>query len=44
MQSLNSTWKELGLKTIEKISNIALYPDEWTPENNWLTAAMKLNR
>jgi long-chain acyl-CoA synthetase len=44
LSSLLSTWKVLGLKSIEKISNVALYPDEWTPDNNWLTAAMKLKR
>lgn len=44
MDSLLVTWKTLGLRNIEKISNVALYPDEWTPDNNWLTAAMKLKR
>jgi long-chain acyl-CoA synthetase len=44
MSALLQTWKELGLRGIEKISNVALYPDEWTPDNNWLTAAMKLKR
>jgi len=44
MKALQDSWKELGLKSIEKVSNVALYPDEWTPDNNWLTAAMKLKR
>jgi long-chain acyl-CoA synthetase len=44
MNSLMATWKSLGLKSIEKISNVALFPEEWTPDNNWLTAAMKLKR
>jgi len=44
MKALEITWRELKLKSIEKISNIALFPDEWTPDNNWLTAAMKLKR
>jgi len=44
MSALLQTWKELELRGIEKISNVALYPDEWTPDNNWLTAAMKLKR
>jgi len=44
MSSLLTTWKELNLKSIERLSNVALFPDEWTPDNNWLTAAMKLKR
>jgi len=44
LDSLLQTWKELGLRSIEKIANVALYPEEWTPDNNWLTAAMKLKR
>jgi len=44
MNALNKTWKELGLKSIERISNVALYDEEWTPDNDFLTAAMKLKR
>jgi len=44
MESLNKTWKENGLKSFEKIMNVALYADEWTPDNGWLTAAMKIKR
>jgi len=42
--SLQKSWEELRLKNIEKISNIALFDEEWTPDNNWLTAAMKIKR
>jgi len=44
LASLNNTWKQTNLKSIERISAVALFPDEWTPDNGWLTAAMKLQR
>jgi len=44
MDSLAKTWKENNLKSFEKIMAVALYPDEWTPDNGWLTAAMKIKR
>lgn len=33
-----------GLKPIELPSSIRLCPDEWSPDNDLLTAAMKLKR
>jgi len=44
LESLQKTWKENSLKSFEKIMNVALYPEEWTPDNGWLTAAMKIKR
>jgi len=44
LDALTNTWKETHLKGFERISAIALFPDEWTPQNSWLTAAMKLSR
>jgi long-subunit acyl-CoA synthetase (AMP-forming) len=32
------------LKSIETIRAIRLLPETWTPQNKYLTAAMKLNR
>ena len=34
----------MQLKSFELLAGIMLYPDPWTPENSFLTAAMKLNR
>jgi len=36
--------KDLKLKSIETARNVWLLPDDWTPENQMLTVAMKLNR
>ena len=56
LKALGETWKETNLKGkfkkpidsdwkgIERISAVALYPEEWTPQNGWLTAAMKIAR
>lgn len=44
LDSLMQTWKATNLKSMERISAVALIADEWTPQNSWLTAAMKLNR
>eukprot|EP01126_Amoeba_proteus_P005533 TRINITY_DN1186_c0_g1_i9.p1 TRINITY_DN1186_c0_g1~~TRINITY_DN1186_c0_g1_i9.p1 ORF type:complete len:411 (-),score=96.71 TRINITY_DN1186_c0_g1_i9:110-1342(-) len=44
LDCLNETWKTTKLRGFERISAVKLYPDEWTPENGWLTAAMKLQR
>lgn len=44
LDSLTATWKETNLRSIERISNVELYPEEWTPENGWLTAALKVQR
>jgi len=44
LTSLGTTWKQTNLRSMERISAVHLYPDEWTPENGWLTAAMKVQR
>jgi len=44
LAALTNTWKATNLRSIERISAVALYPDEWTPDNGWLTAAMKVQR
>ena len=44
MDALTGTWKTTNLRSIERISNVALFPEEWTPDNGWLTAAMKIQR
>eukprot|EP01129_Flabellula_baltica_P009377 TRINITY_DN381_c0_g1_i1.p1 TRINITY_DN381_c0_g1~~TRINITY_DN381_c0_g1_i1.p1 ORF type:complete len:706 (+),score=169.78 TRINITY_DN381_c0_g1_i1:25-2142(+) len=36
--------KERKFRSIETIKAVYLSPEEWTPQNNLLTAAMKLNR
>jgi len=44
LQSLASVHKQNNLKSLERISAVKLFHEEWTPENGWLTAAMKLRR
>jgi long-chain acyl-CoA synthetase len=44
LEGLNKIWQAARLKSIEKISAVKLFEEEWTPENGWLTAAMKLRR
>jgi len=44
LESLAKIWKENGLKSIERISEVILFPEEWSPDNGFLTAAMKINR
>jgi len=44
LKSLQETWEKLGLENINKISNCALYTNEWSVDSNWLTATMKLKR
>jgi len=41
---LSKVANQAGLRSIEKINNIKLFPEEWTPENGMLTAAMKIKR
>jgi len=43
-KSLNEIGTKDGLKTFEKITDVILVDEEWSPDNNMLTAAMKLNR
>jgi len=44
VNELEKIWKSSRLKSIERISAVKLFPQEWTPENGWLTAAMKIRR
>lgn len=44
LSELRKTGNSSNLKSIEMIRAVRLYPDEWTPQNEMLTAAMKLNR
>jgi len=44
LEGLGKTWKETNLRSMERISGVELYPEEWTPDNGWLTAAMKVQR
>ncbi|KAI9034267.1 hypothetical protein DFJ74DRAFT_614379 [Hyaloraphidium curvatum] len=44
LKQLLATGKKAGMKKAELISGVTLIPDEWTPQNGMLTAAMKLNR
>jgi len=41
---LSKVANQSGLRSIEKINSVKLYPEEWTPENGMLTAAMKIKR
>jgi len=42
--ALKETWKETHLRGFELIQAVALYSEEWTTQNGWLTAALKLQR
>jgi len=44
LEALEKTWKQANLKKIEHIEAVKLIPDEWTAENGYLTAAMKVQR
>jgi len=44
LASLQQCAKTAGLKEIEVVKGLYLTADEWTPENDMLTAAMKLKR
>jgi len=41
---LQTVGRNLKLKSIETIRSVRLLPEQWTPQNFYLTAAMKLNR
>lgn len=41
---LQTVGRNLKLKSIETVRSVRLLPDQWTPQNFFLTAAMKLNR
>jgi len=44
LESLNKVWKEANLRSMERLATVKLFHVEWTPENGWLTAALKLRR
>ncbi|KAI5957266.1 hypothetical protein KGF54_000194 [Candida jiufengensis] len=44
VDSLNQTGRSQGLKGIELLQNVVLVHDEWTPENNFVSSAQKLQR
>jgi len=44
LKDLQNIARAKDLRSIEVIRAIHLTPNEWTPQNNMLTAAMKLNR
>jgi len=44
MGELDKVWKTNKLKSIERISAVKLFAQEWTSETGWMTAAMKLRR
>ncbi|KAH9598916.1 AMP-dependent synthetase/ligase [Trypanosoma melophagium] len=43
-ESFQATARKAGRKSFEIVQNVRLLADEWTPENDVLTAAMKLKR
>lgn len=44
LKELKTTGLSQNLKSIEMVRKVKLFQEEWTPQNNMLTAAMKLNR
>jgi len=44
LSELKTTGRKMKLRSIETVRNVYLCPWEWNPQNNMLTAAMKLNR
>jgi len=44
LNELKNTARKTKLKSIETLRHVTICPDEWTPQNIMLTAAMKLNR
>jgi long-chain acyl-CoA synthetase len=44
LEALNQTWKETNLRSMERISAVALFHEEWSADNGFLTAAHKINR
>jgi len=44
LSEVQNVAKDLKLKSIETVRNLWLLPDDWTPENQMMTVAMKLNR
>jgi len=44
LTDIKNTGRKMKLKSIETVRNVYICSEEWTPQNNMLTAAMKLNR
>jgi len=44
LESLNNVWKDANLKSMEKLVYVKLFSEDWTSDNGWLTAALKLRR
>lgn len=44
LTELNAYGKSNGLKPMESIGAVVLTAEEWTPQNNLVTAAQKINR
>ncbi|GAA5938350.1 uncharacterized protein JCM15063_000709 [Sporobolomyces koalae] len=44
LKDVNATGKKAGFKPLEVLQTVVLSDEEWTPHNNLLTAAQKLNR
>ncbi|GAA5842143.1 hypothetical protein JCM11251_006538 [Rhodosporidiobolus azoricus] len=44
LDDLNAVGKKAGLKPLEQLQTVLLSPEEWTPQNGYLTAAQKLQR
>jgi len=44
LSEIRATGRKMKLRSIETIRSITISPFEWTPQNNMLTSAMKLNR
>ncbi|GAA6033437.1 hypothetical protein JCM8097_001393, partial [Rhodosporidiobolus ruineniae] len=44
LDDLNAVGKKAGLKPLEQLQTVLISPEEWTPQNGYLTAAQKLQR
>lgn len=44
LHDLQTVGRNLKLKSIETVRALRILPEQWTPQNFYLTAAMKLNR
>ncbi|CEQ41131.1 SPOSA6832_02830, partial [Sporobolomyces salmonicolor] len=44
LDELNAVGKKAQLKPLETLQTVVLAPEEWTPQNGFLTAAQKLQR
>ncbi|GAA5853975.1 hypothetical protein JCM8547_008176 [Rhodosporidiobolus lusitaniae] len=44
LEDLNAVGRKAGCKGLEQLQTLLLSPEEWTPQNGFLTAAQKLQR